>query len=482
MFDAVTVLIRLTGVDEMAVADLGAARTARDAARGRPGTAVADLHECVETIAELVRDSESDAIDQITALEEIKASTAAAQARATADLSRMRIARETALEVPREERGAGLAAEVALARKESPSKGSRHLGLAKVLVTELPQTLELMERGLVSEWRATILAQATACLTVEDRRRVDAALAPDLPTWGDTQVRNHARKLTQELDPDSALARHRRDTATRHVSVRPAHGAMGYLTALLPMTQAVRVYASLTRQSASVVSAGDPDGRTKGQIAADLLVEHVTGTGSTTPQDVDLTIVMPAETLAGGDEPAWLPGHGPVPAEVAREQVSEAGSVWFRRLWTDPAHGGVTSTESRGRTFSGQLRKLILVRDDVCSTPFCGAPIQVIDHSTPHAGGGATSFSNGSGLCASCNYAKENPGWRHDGDDEGGIDVYTPTGHRYRVPRSPFPYRPRPLPPPMTDQRYEMLKERVGRRVQHNRRSERADDADDADP
>ncbi|MGC5627320.1 HNH endonuclease [Georgenia sp. Z1344] len=432
-----------------------------------PPPTLADLRALRDAIGRLERHSDADAVDQIRFLEELKAVASAGQAVASADLAERREADEEMRGIPADERGRGLKAEVALARNDSPSRGDQHLGLARALVHELPRTLDLMSQGLVSEWRATILAQETAGLTPEDRREVDAALAPDLPGWGDKQVRRHARKAAQEREEDAAELRRLREKRQRHVSIRPATGSMARVTALLPMTEAVRVHASLLKQAASIVTAGDADGRTPGQIAADLLVEHVTGTPSSAPRDVDLTIVMTGETLAGGRESAWLPGQGPLPAQAARDHVREAGRVWFRRLWTDPATGGVVSLESQGRTFEGGLRRLILMRDDLCTEPFCNAPIQHVDHVVEHARGGATSAANGTGLCAEHYYLKIRPGWRHEVDEAGeSAEIRTPTGHRYRRSRSPFPYRRPATPPPeMTRERYEALRQRVAERV-----------------
>ncbi|MGC5626769.1 HNH endonuclease [Georgenia sp. Z1344] len=429
-----------------------------------PTIDAADVRALLPALTRMTRASEQEAIDHIQLFERLKAVASAGQAMAASDLARMRAEAEEERGVPFEDRGRGLAAEVALARKEPARRGSQHLGLAKTLVDELPCTLELMRQGLVSEWRATILARETVGLSVEDRQRVDLALADDLPNWGDKQIRDHARKKTQELDDEAALLRHRRERTSRRVSVRPANGSMAYLSAYLPMTEAVRVYASLTEQAASIVTAGESGERTANQVAADLLVEHVTGASASEPRDIDLTVVLTDKTLAGADEPAWLPGQGPLSASVARDQVREARNVWFRRLWTDPETGGAVRMESRRRTFDGQLRKFVLLRDDSCTEPFCDAPAEHVDHADPHAQGGRTRADNASGLCATHNYAKQNPGWRQAMDGEQ-LDVWTPTGHRYRVPRSPFPYRLRPLPPLMTKERHEQLKDRVAARV-----------------
>ena len=71
----------------------------------------------------------------------MKSAAAAAQARATALWSAKRRAAEARAGVPVAKRGRGLAAEVGLARHDSPQKGDRHLGLAKALVNEMPHTL-----------------------------------------------------------------------------------------------------------------------------------------------------------------------------------------------------------------------------------------------------------------------------------------------------------------------------------------------------
>jgi HNH endonuclease len=89
--------------------------------------------------------------------------------------------------------------------------------------------------------------------------------------------------------------------------------------------------------------------------------------------------------------------------------------------------------DSRRREFSGLLRRLVVLRDDTCRTPWCDAPVRHVDHATPAREGGATTFDNASGLCARCNYTKENHGWAHHGSADG-LEVLTPTGHRYRKP------------------------------------------------
>src|SRR5690242_14665200 len=97
-------------------------------------------------------------IEQIGWLERVKSAAAAGQAKAAAALDEKRRADEAAAGVPKANQGKGLASEVALARRDSPKRGGRHLGLAKALVHEMPHTLAALECGALSEWRATLIA------------------------------------------------------------------------------------------------------------------------------------------------------------------------------------------------------------------------------------------------------------------------------------------------------------------------------------
>jgi hypothetical protein len=177
-------------------------------------------------------------VDLIGALEVLKSAAAATQARLTADLDASVRARHAAMGLPADKQGRGVGAEVALARRESPTRGGQHLGLAKALVHEMPHTLTALTQGRISEWRATVLVRETACLTREDRGRVDEELAADparLEGLGDRRVAAEARRLAYRLDPSAALARARKAEGDRRVTLRPAPDTMTYLTALLPV-------------------------------------------------------------------------------------------------------------------------------------------------------------------------------------------------------------------------------------------------------
>lgn len=111
-------------------------------------------------------------VDALRALEELVCTATAAQAKLAADLDVSQRRVQAAQGVPAVRRGRGVAAQVGLARRESHHRGQRHLGLAKVVTTELPHTWAAWRTGRITEWTATLIARETACLTREDRMTV----------------------------------------------------------------------------------------------------------------------------------------------------------------------------------------------------------------------------------------------------------------------------------------------------------------------
>ncbi|GAA3294737.1 MULTISPECIES: HNH endonuclease [Arthrobacter] len=429
-------------------------------------------------------------IDSIRALEELKAAASAAQARATAIFDAMTRQAQAAAGVKADQLGKGVGAQIGFARRESPHRGTRLLGLARILTREMPHTLHALTLGVISEWRATVLVRETACLSLTDRQKVDEVIAgnlDELEQLGDRALIAKIKTLSYAMDPHAVVNRAAHAVSERFVSCRPAPDTMTYLTALLPVAQGVGVYAALTREADRLRAAGDP--RTKGQIMADTLVERTTGQVRAEDVRIEVQLIMTDRTLlAGTAEPAVLPGYGVLPAQTARDLIrrnstasgaasrntalgmpadpvkpsgkpadpDKSARIWLRRLYTAPSTGQLVGMDSRARLVPEGLARFIAARDQVCRMPWCGAPIRHYDHIRPVRAGGTTSAENIQGLCEACNQAKEAPGWTTrtvDGPPTPPIespcvgrtshvrhtvDTVTPTGHRYRS-ASPAP-------------------------------------------
>lgn len=473
----------------------------------------------------------ADAVDLVRRLEELSGVIVAAQARLAVVVDAHTRDAQARRGVPVGKRGAGVASQLGLARRESPTRAGIRLGLAKALTTELPATMEALAAGETSEYRALLVARATAVLEPDVRRGVDAIIGPELVGLSDAGVRSRAASLSYRADPQAFAAAAARSAEERYVSVRPAPTVMAQVTGCVPAADGVACWAALDSAARSAQSAGDE--RSLAQLRADLFVERLTGrnpltdgpdievgivmtdrsllgtqspdagasspraartspgeshqtcavlspvkqasavdaslsspapgaggfTAGTRSSRIEATQVGAAETAAtaecscgteadaGVDDPAYLIGYGPVPAPWARaiirgergdpSSVSEQRVFW-RRLFT-ARDGSVQDIDTRRGHFSGPLRRAIVYRDQVCRTPWCGAPINQVDHVVRVADGGGESWINGQGLCQACNLAKEAPGWRTaaaatgpPGERDHLVVTTTPTGHTYR--------------------------------------------------
>ncbi|KAE8764653.1 DUF222 domain-containing protein [Georgenia thermotolerans] len=453
----------------------------------------ADISGWREALAGVDRDvSDAERVDQLRTLEELKAAAAAAQARIAVDLDVSQRRAQEAAGVPAKKRGQGVGAQVALARRESPHQGGRLLGLAKTLVLEMPHTFAALQAGTISEWRATLVVRESICLVRADRAALDDQLWADpgaVERLGTRALVARAKQLAYRLDAASVVARARRAEAERSVSLRPAPDTMTYLTGLLPVAQGVGVWAALTRTADALRAQGD--GRSRGQIMADTLVERVTGQARAADVPVEVQLVMTDRTLLAGDaEPALIPGYGTVPADFARDLLAARlptpdgadGAAatgpderrvlaWLRRLFTASGTGELVALDSRRRIAPPGLARFINTRDQACRTSWCDAPIRHRDHVVPAAAGGPTTAQNLRGACEGCNYARQAPGWAArtlptsqdtvtsgDGDQGDGqragpgghvVELTTPTGHTYTSHAPPLPgHRPAPATGP----------------------------------
>lgn len=377
----------------------------------------------------------------------------------------------------------GVVAQVALARRESPVQGASHVRLAVALTRHMPHTLAALEAGELSEWRAQIIVRETATLANEQRSLVDAEVVGDpaqpVGMLGDRELARRVRAVAYRVDAASVLARAAKAQADRRVTLRPAPDTMAYVTALLPVAQAVAAHAALTAAADAARAAGDERG--KGQVMADTLVERVTGQQSAEAVPVEVQLVMSVGALlAADDTPAQVQGYGTVPAQWARDLLTPpdwtttcgpgsdpgvfdgsargaaadavedgdgpAGArVWLRRIFAHPVSGALVAMDSSRRVFDGGLRRFLLARDaGTCRTPWCDAPARHLDHVRDHAEGGLTSAANGQGLCVRCNHTKQLPGFTATtvtGEEAGAphtVVTRTPTGHTYSSTAPPL--------------------------------------------
>ena len=438
--------------------------------------------EVLEIVRDLIREApvagdETECLTRIKLLEQVKAAAAAAQARLTERFVQARAGREEAAGMALDRRARGIGSEVGLARGESPQAGSRAVRAAHTLCGQMPHALAALKAGQLSEFAASLVVKEVAALDPQACTVIDEAMKDHYATLGIRALTGRVRALVNQADPAGQVERRHVAVSQRRVSVRPAPGSMAYLTALVPLEQAVACKKSLRDAANEEACSREVVTRSSTQAEADILVERVTGQATATAVPVEIQLLMSDTALLGIPRAhfaagttgtatnlegaahevaqssvhasAWIPGVGPLPAAIARDLLDprhDTGDplnrqrVFLRRVLLDPLTGDVTAMDTRRRAFTGTLRKALILRDDHCRTPWCNAPIAHLDHTHPYALGGRTNAANATGLCARCNYTKELPGWSHSKQPSAnGLTVTTPTGHHYRSLPPPQP-------------------------------------------
>ncbi|MCW2824612.1 MAG: endonuclease, partial [Aeromicrobium sp.] len=150
---------------------------------------------------------------------------------------------------------------------------------------------------------------------------------------------------------------------------------------------------------------GDP--RSRGTIMAETLVERVTGRAFADDVDVEVQVVMDADTVFnGGDTPADLVGYGPPAADATRARSTPT---------SEPATAGAGNP---GATAASATPTTSPISSSVAPPPPTTAKA----------------------LCKRSHSIKHQPGWHVTSSGKATI-WRTPTGHEYRS--DPPPVLPR---------------------------------------
>jgi hypothetical protein len=367
--------------------------------------------------------------------------------------------------------------EIGLACRLSPYQAAEHLKRALVLPQRLPKTWEEWVSGEVSMERAATIIKETRPLDSDKAGQVDEIVAPGLGLRSKREAEHVIRTAVTDADPQAAAERARLAHEDRYASARPAGDGMISVHALIPGLEGQAIWTGLEERATSIRNHGDA--RSKEQIKADTLTEALISyltylkdtdtdlraeAGSATASGdgsmagagsglvkvkrprpaVQIQLVMTDAALFGySDTTARAHGLGPIPAALARDWAREAideDRAELIRRYTQPGTGQLVAMDSNRRPFPKSLARYITTRDEICRTPWCGAPIRHIDHVTPHQDGGPTALTNAQGLCVQCNEHKDGPGWAHLAGDTGTVNTTTPTGDAYTTTPQPLPY------------------------------------------
>jgi hypothetical protein len=330
---------------------------------------------------------------------------------------------------------------VAAELRWSPAVAGNRMEHARRLVEDLPQVLDLLEGGEVSERHARVVVDAVVGLNPAEAAAVQAAVVGRAADLTVPQLRRAARRAALAAVPELAATRAQEAAAGRQVSLRPVEDGMAELVATLPAADAQCVVAALDGAAKAAGRAAEAAGAEPGPVGArraDALVGWARQAladprvGEATARRVEAQVVIDLPTLLGlADNPGELAGVGAIPAEVARALAAEEGAGW-RRLVVEPVTGALLDFGSVVYRPPKRLRDYLVARDRRCRFPGCRRRGEAcdVDHTIPHPHG-PTASCNCVCLCRRHHRMKTHGGWRLELSPDGMCTWTSPTGRVY---------------------------------------------------
>ena len=286
-----------------------------------------------------------------------------------------------------------------------PDGGSvKHAGW---LDDEGTTTATALAAGVVNPAQARVIAKAVGKVPTPNRAEAQRFMIEQAAVLGPDQLVKVGERLFETLDPDRAEQheRERLEQAQRRAQQDRAlnltdHGDGRYrVTGWLPASGAAAVNAALD----SLCKPNPLDPTTLTQRRADALVEvcrfalnygELPDNGGDRPQVV---VTVSFDVLRQQIVAATLDDGTHLTATEARLMACDAGII--------PAvlggKGQVLDLGRERRTFTGALRRALVLRDGGCAFPGCERPAAWTDghHTTPWSRGGRTCLDGGVLLC-----------------------------------------------------------------------------------
>ena len=248
----------------------------------------------------------------------------------------------------------------------------------------------------------------------------DTELADAVVRLGSAGFRSFAHRVARRLSQVPPAIRHQDAAARRRVIVDPVEDGMAWLSAYLPLAEAVAAKRRLT-STAKHVAKTDRRGRTRDQIRADLLSSWMRGEGTATAVKTKVLVTIPVSALSGAaratvrDRPhRGAGGAGPDlndgPLLDATTPLDDSTAVTallregaFTRVFTDPVTGVILDMDRRSRKATRAQVEWLTLAYSTCAVDGCEHPAAEadIDHWLEFHGPqrGRTNIANLHPLC-----------------------------------------------------------------------------------
>jgi hypothetical protein len=351
-------------------------------------------------------------------------------------------------------------------------------------VRALAATAEIARRRLPRLWQRAkdgfaALAQVETAVSLlavvgdssEATAAFDAQLADAVVRLGAQGYKAFARRTARRLSEIPPETRHRDAAARRRVVIEPTEDGMAWLSAYLPVAEAIAAHRRLTA-TAKHQAKTHRDGRTREQMTADLLSAWLRGEGTPTAVKTKVLVTVPANLLtdaaratvrhrvpgsAGPDlnrEPL-LDGSTPIDAHTAVAALLRAGN--FTRVITDPVTGVILDMDRRARTATRAQRDWLTLAYATCAVDGCEHPAATadIDHWLAYHGPsrGPTDVGNLHPFCGNDHVVKTRSRLEFERTPDGSVRVHSPAITGIHEPRDDEGLRDQRPGGPRTEER-----------------------------
>ena len=207
------------------------------------------------------------------------------------------------------------------------------IGDACALATDLPRTLAEVCAGRLTQYRARVILNQICGLEGEERAAAEADVLAVAARLSPAKLREKCQRTVARINPDAVIKRRQAERKKRHVSVHPAPDGMAGFFAHLDGAKAHEMFGIVDTVARAAKTPGDE--RTIDERRADALYDLICNPLSGEKRvRWQAQILIPRGTVLGlNGEPGYLPGYGPIPADLCRELAADA--TW-RRILTDP--------------------------------------------------------------------------------------------------------------------------------------------------
>ena len=253
-------------------------------------------------------------------------------------------------------------------------------------------------------------------------------------TWGDRTLTAETQKAVYALDPQAVVNRRAKAETERHVSIRPAPDTMARISVLVPATQGIAVWATLTRTADQARSTRRPPDPRAGHGRHPRRTHHRPNHRRRRPGHRQPRHLRPSPPrqrtptrLAPGlrtrprrhDRPRRRSRHS---AASTPPRPPAPWSRWSRSPASSPPDSPGSSSSATAPAAPPTATPPSATATTPPTTPKADPPPAV----------------NGQGLCEHCNHTKQAPGWtaRPINGPPGArhtIETVLPTGHTIRT-------------------------------------------------